>query len=246
MLQAEYSEFSPAPRFPWLRTLLAFICGAAMPFAYAPYDLKWLAIAALSLWMLLLIRGRAWLIGYAFGMGWFGLGAWWLAPTVHEFGPLAWPWAVLVALLVGGVLAVFPALLAYSAQLLAMGRRERMLLLLPLLAVGEEWLRGHVLSGLPWTPPGSLLLDTPAIGWAAVLGVYGCSLLPFGIAAALAAILAGIRGLVAAALLLVLLLAGWFAPPAYQADGPEHRVALVQANIPQLLKWDRGFLEDSM
>jgi len=229
-----------------LRLAAALACGAAMPFAYAPYDLKWLALLALTGWVLLLLVGRAWATGYAFGLGWFGIGAWWLAPTLHTFGPLPWGWTVLAVACVGAVLAVFPALLAWTAHRLAFGKQGRMLLLLPLLAVGEEWLRGHLFTGLPWTPLGSLLLDTPAIGWAAIVGVYGATLLPVGLAAALAAMLAeiGLRyGLVAFSLLLV---AGFFAPPPYQAEGPAHRVALVQANIPQSLKWDGDFLNDTM
>jgi len=229
-----------------LRLIAAFACGAAMPFAFAPYDLKWLAIAALTGWMLLLLPGRPVATGFSFGMGWFGLGAWWLAPTLHTFGPLPWFWAGLAVACVGAVLAVFPALLAWSARLLAGGERGRMLLLLPLLAVGEEWLRGNVFTGLPWTPPGSLLLDTPAIGWAAVVGVYGMSLLPFGLAAAVAALLAGIGQRQALTALFLLLLAGYFAPHTYKADGALHRVALVQGNIPQLLKWDARFLDATM
>jgi len=229
-----------------LRLLAAFACGAAMPFAYAPYDLKWLAIVALSGWILLMLPGRAWATGYAFGLGWFGLGAWWLAPTLHTFGPLSWVWAGLAVACVGAALAVFPALLGWSASRLAMGESGRMLLLLPLLAVGEEWLRGHLFTGLPWTPLGSLLLDTPAIGWAAIVGVYGAALLPVGLAAAVAALLAGIASRQALTALTVLLLAAYFAPQPYHADGPVHRVALVQADIPQRLKWDADFLDNTM
>jgi len=229
-----------------LRLTLAFACGAAMPYAYAPYDLKWLAIPALSGWILLLLVGRPWITGFVFGLGWFGLGAWWLAPTLHTFGPLPWVWAVLAVACVGAALAVFPGLLAWSAHRLASGDRGRILLLLPLLAVGEEWLRGHLFTGLPWTPLGSLLLDTPAIGWAAVFGVYGATLIPVGLAVAVAALLAGVGSRVAVTALVVLLLAGFFAPQAHQAEGPAHRVALVQANIPQLMKWDVDFLNDTM
>lgn len=217
-----------------------------MPFAYAPYDQKWLAVAALAGWMLLMLPGRAFALGYAFGLGWFGLGAWWLAPTLHTFGPLAWPWAALAVLTVGLVLGLFPALLAWGAQRLAFGDRGRMLLLMPLLAVAEEWLRGHVLTGLPWTPLGSLLLDTPAIGWATVIGVYGATLLPVGLAAAAAALLSRIAPRNAFIALIVLLAAGYFAPGPYVADGALHRVALVQADIPEQLKWNADFLNDTM
>jgi len=245
-LQFESAPLIENRLFVSLRLLAAFACGAAMPFAYAPYDLKWLAILALTGWLLLLLAGRAWATGYAFGLGWFGLGAWWLAPTLHTFGPLPWFWAGLAVACVGAALAVFPALLAWAAGLLAGAERGRLLLILPLLAVGEEWLRGHLFTGLPWTPLGSLLLDTPAVGWAAWVGVYGATLLPVGIAAALAALLAGCGGRQSLAALFVLLCAGYFAPQPYQPDGAVHRVALVQADIPQDQKWDADFLNMSM
>lgn len=247
MQQFDNTPVADTGVFVSLRLAMAFVCGAAMPFAYAPYDLKWLAVVALTGWILLILFGRPWATGYAFGLGWFGLGAWWLAPTLHTFGPLPWVWATLAVACVGAALAIFPALLAWMAQTLAHGMRGRILLLLPLLAVGEEWLRGHLFTGLPWTPLGSLLLDTPAIGWAAILGVYGATLLPVGLAAALVALLAGVgSSRIALAALSLLLLAGYFAPQAYQAEGPVHRVALVQANIPQIVKWDADFLSDTM
>ncbi len=229
-----------------LRFLAALACGAAMPFAYAPYDYKWLAIAGLSGWLLLLLRGSGFSLGYAFGLGWFGIGAWWLAPTFHNFGPLAWPWAVLATFAVGGVLAVFPALMAWLGLRLAGKQIYRILLLMPLLAVGEEWLRGHVFTGLPWTPLGSLLLDTPAIGWAAVFGVYGAGLLPVALAAALAGLLISRIWKYSLAVLILLICASLFAPSPYMAKGKIHRVALIQANIPQQLKWEPGFLGDTM
>ncbi|MDQ6986286.1 MAG: apolipoprotein N-acyltransferase [Mariprofundaceae bacterium] len=227
-----------------LRLLAALLCGTAMPFAFSPYDYKWLAIAALTGWILLL-NGRGFALGYAFGLGWFGVGAWWLAPTFHTFGPLAWIWAIAAAFAVGAALAVFPALLAWLSLRLA-GSRERMLLLLPLLAVGEEWVRGHIFTGLPWTPLGSLLLDTPAIGWAAWFGVYGATLLPVGLAAALAGVLISGKPARAFALLVLIIIACVAAPSPYMAEGKKHRVALVQASIPQQLKWDAGFLNDTM
>jgi len=216
-----------------------------MPFAYSPYDVKWLALVGLSGWLLLL-KDKGFSIGFAFGLGWFGVGAWWLAPTFHTFGPLAWPWAALATLAVGGALAVFPALTGWLAVRLAGQQTHRVLLLMPLLMVSEEWLRGHLFTGLPWTPLGSLLLDTPAIGWAAMFGVYGATLLPMGLAAALAGLFIARIFKYALIALVLFVCAVFFAPAPYMAEGSVHRVALIQANIPQQMKWDAGFLGDTM
>ena len=226
------------------RLAAAFGLGALMPLAFSPWDWKWAAVLAMAGWLLLLRRGPALITGWAFGLGWFGLGAWWLAPTFHQFGPLAWPWAVLAVALVGAALGLYPALLGWAARRLAGGSELRMLALFPLLVVGEEWLRGHLFTGLPWTSLGSLLLDTPAVGWAAVVGADGAALLPALAAASLAALALdwrpGAAGLAVAAVLVAA------APAPWRADGAAHRVALVQADIPQRLKWDAGFLNETM
>jgi len=235
----------------WLRYLprggliAAFLLGSLMPFAFSPYDYKWLAVLVLAGWILLLMRGRAFVTGWAFGLGWFGIGAWWLAPTFHTFGPLAWPWAVLAAAMVGSILGLFPAILAWSGFRLA-GDSARMLIVFPILTVAEEWLRGHLFTGLPWTPLGSLLLDTPAIGWAAIVGVYGAAFLPIFLAVSMVLTIQfkyyrwGLAGIVIAGICL------FAAPAPYRADGAIHRVALVQADIPQKLKWNADFLNETM
>ncbi|MDX8402877.1 MAG: hypothetical protein R8K54_00530, partial [Mariprofundaceae bacterium] len=64
------------------RVFLALLCGASMPFTFSPYDLNWMAIIAIAIWAWLLIKGNhTFLISYAFGFGWFGIGSWWLADT---------------------------------------------------------------------------------------------------------------------------------------------------------------------
>ena len=65
--------------------VLALIFGAAMPYAFAPYSTWWLAFIALAGWLYLLMEyPKQWLtLGIAFGFGWFGFGAWWLADTLQ-------------------------------------------------------------------------------------------------------------------------------------------------------------------
>jgi len=228
-----------------LHALLALMLGALMPFAFSPFDYTWLAIPALTGWLWLIRRGFPILTGFAFGLGWFACGAWWVAPTLHTFGHLPWIMAALCVLILGSVLALFPALWAWMTWRLS-GKGYGVLLVFPAAAVIEEWLRGNLFTGLPWTALGNLLLDTPAIGWAAWVGVYGLAILPALLAASLILLIsnqskrAGLIGL-----LLTLLLFN-LAPAPYKADGEQHRVALVQGNIPQDQKWDAAFLNTTM
>jgi apolipoprotein N-acyltransferase len=224
--------------------ILGFGLGALMPFAYAPYGYAWLGVLALSGWLALARSGYAGWVGLAFGVGWFGTGAWWLAPTFHLYGGLPYVVAAFCVLLVGLALGAFPALWMWATQ--ALTRQDAWLLVtFPVLAVGEEWLRGHLFTGLPWTALGDLVLGTPAVGWAAWVGVYGATLLPALAAAALALIWRGAYrwGGIGVLVVLVLVLV---APKPYAADGPQRQAALVQANIPQDEKWDAAFLNDTM
>lgn len=222
---------------------MAFGLGAMMPFAFSPYDQPWLAPLLLAGFLGLLMRGYA--VGYAFGLGWFGLGAWWLAPTLHTFGHLSWLVAILCVALVGCVMAALPALLGWLCWRTA-GRTAWVLAAFPAATVCEEWLRGHLFTGLPWTALGNVLLDTPAIGWASWFGVYGVAALP-ALAAAVVALLGmrqwrpALAGGVLAALLF------WIAPHVgVEPQGSAHRAALVQGNIPQDQKWDAAFVDETM
>jgi len=223
----------------------AFVFGACMPFAFSPYEYKWLAIVALAGWLYLLWRGPAWWAGYAFGLGWFGVGAWWLAPTFHTYGPVAWPLAIAAVLLVGAVLALFPALVAWATRGLCR-REQELLLVFPCVFVLEEWLRGWLLTGLPWTSPGNLLLDTPAVGWAAYAGVYGMAALPAAMAVSVFLLSRRSARAFGAAGAAVCVAAMFLAPSPFKADGRVAVAALVQANIAQDVKWDASFLLETM
>lgn len=231
------------------QVLLALLLGSAMPFSFSPYDHAWLALPALTGWLLLIRCGRPIHVGLAFGFGWFGFGAWWLMPTLHTYGNLPWLAAGFCVVLVGLVMAMLPAFWAWLSWRLA-GRSAWIILVFPAVAVLEEWLRGHLFTGLPWTALGNLLLDLPAAGWAGWFGVYGAALLPALAAASLALLLGDWhvprnRGIAAAGLGLTMMLL-LVAPGTEDVSGEERAVALVQANIPQDVKWDAAFLDETL
>ncbi len=227
----------------FVRPCLAFLAGSLMPWAFSPQDGWWLGLLLPAVVLYLAHRGRAFLHAWLFGIGWFGVGAWWLAQTFHLYGGLPYPVGALLVLLIGMVLGLFPAAGLWLALRLAT-TPAWWLLSVPASLVGVEWLRGHLFTGLPWTAWGNLLLDTPAVGWLAVLGVYGACLLP-GLAIASLALLALYRkvALTGLALLALLVLA---APKPDVGGGAILRAALVQGNIPQQYKWDPAFLRRTL
>jgi len=228
--------------------LLALLCGAAMPFAFAPYHYIWLAILSFAGLTWLIQRKHPFLTGYSFGFGWFGLGAWWLAPTVHEYGGLPWALAIIVPTLMGLVMGLFPAIWAWVCMKIYRfnGKPYALLLLLPCSAILMEWLRGHIFTGLPWTSIGNLVLDSPASAWLSIFGVYGMAFLPVLLGASLAFLWQKRQRKHAIIAMVFCAIFIYFAPTIPQTENPESQVALIQPNIPQDQKWDNSFLKQSM
>jgi len=227
---------------------LALLCGSAMPFAFAPYHHIWLAILSLAGLTWLIQSKHPFLTGYSFGFGWFGLGAWWLAPTVHTYGGLAWAIAIIIPTLIGLIMGLFPAVWAWSCIKINRfnGKPFALLLILPCFAIIMEWLRGHLFTGLPWTSIGNLVLDTPASAWLSIFGVYGMAFLPISLAVSLTLFWQKNQRQYAIISMGLCALFVYFPPTIPQTSTSESQVALIQPNIPQDQKWDSKFLQQSI
>lgn len=237
--------------------LLAFAAGAIGVLGFAPFGgYPLLALGqGLLLWLLLAVSPRRgfWL-GYSYGLGLLGFGVWWLHISLAEFaevGPLA---ARLYTLAFVAAMALYYGL---AGLLLAwLGRQGdqgssspvRLLLLFPPIWLGLEWLRGGLFTGFPWLQTGYAWIDSPLAGFAPLLGVQGLGLLALGLVSALLLMLLGPRRVWMAALVSLLILVGlalqgrdWTRPL-----GEPLQVSLIQANIPQSLKWKPGHLRESV
>ncbi len=244
--------------------LLALLAGALQPLAFAPFHFFPLAVLcpALLFWLWQPLPAhakgarRAFLLGYVYGLGLFGVGVSWVYVAIHDFGFASVALAVaLTAVFVGG-LALFPALLGYlGIRLLQRVRRgsaqttglsatmaPELLVFWPAAWTLFEWLRGWVLTGFPWLDLGYSQIDAPLAGWAPVLGIYGVSwatalsagLVVYGLQ------LSGHRRGLALAGLFALWLAGWglFQVSWTRPLGEPIQVSLIQGDQPQETKWD--------
>lgn len=212
-----------------------------MPLAFAPYQVWPLAIAIPAAMIYLLDDApprTAFAAGWLFGCGYFGFGVYWVYNSLHDFGmaPPAVAGAITALLIV--CLAVFPALALFCWRFSRRRFGDSSLWLLPLFWLGCEWLRGWVLTGLPWLALGYSQIDSPLSGFAPLIGVYGIGVLCLLMAIAAYRLLRA-RRLPMLAPLLLLPLAGW----ALQfvdwtaARSEALKVTLVQGNIPQEVKW---------
>ena len=235
--------------------VLSLVAGVAHAFSFAPFDWPALQLAALATLIGLAQRQTSWQraagTGFAFGLGWFGVGVSWVYISMHEYGEMpSWIAALGTGALVA-LLAVFPALAAGAAHRVTERPLLRLLLAWPAAWCLSEWLRGTILTGFPWIASGYAHTDGPLAGFAAVLGVYGLCLIAAAVAGAVVALLQPRAELAPAArlsaLAIALLLVGggqllrrieWTHP-----TGAPLKVKLVQGNIPQDLKFAEGGTE---
>lgn len=235
-----------------MRTLLptfgALLSGALGVLAFSPFDLWPLALVSL-LGLFLATQSATPAVaarrGFAWALGLFLPGLWWIHVSMTMFGGLPLPAAFFLVALLAAYLSLYTAAACWLGQRLVPSPALRVLLVLPALLVAADWLRGWVMTGFPWLWFGYSQLEGPLAGLAPVLGVQGISWLLCFSAGALW--LLGRRrwwpGLAALTLWTAVLGLGqiqWVSPT------QSSRFALVQGNIEQSLKWIPGQLELSL
>lgn len=236
-----------------LRCALAAGLGGLGALSLAPFH--WTPLLFVFTGLFWLIDGaRSWrdasLLGWLFGLGHFAVGLSWIAESfqvdAERFGALAVP---AVSGLVS-FLALFPALACGFAK--AAGRSGWTLLLaLATSWSAAEWLRGHVLTGFPWNLVGYAWgVADETLQAASVFGIYGLGFLTIVLAASPGLMIgsfarARLRRWIPLAVSIAGVLALWgfgavrLAGPMPE-DVPDSRLRIVQASIPQTMKWDLG------
>ncbi|MCC5855885.1 MAG: apolipoprotein N-acyltransferase [Idiomarina sp.] len=228
---------------PKYRNGAAFISGALLLFAYAPFHWGWITPFLLAIFLLLLVRAQsakqaAW-TGFWFGFGWFGTGISWVFVSIDQFGGLPLVASVGLMVLLCAYLALYPALagwLWFRARTFTAGYH---LFLFPLIWLLTEFLRGWVLTGFPWLSVGYTQTDLTLGALAPHIGETGITVLLWVTAIALATLILRRRPEWLAVPLLVYsagLVSSYINP--MQPTGEFKQVALVQGNILQDLKWD--------
>ncbi|HSI01356.1 MAG TPA: apolipoprotein N-acyltransferase [Reyranella sp.] len=231
----------------WRALGAAAVAGALAALAMPP--LFWLPLAVIGvtalvwLWDGATTARTAGLRAWAWGLGHFAVGSYWMVEAFFvppaDFAPVAVPAVLGLAV----VLGAFPAAAAWGSKKLAvrwpyLGGGYRRLILLAIAWTATEWLRGHIFTGYAWNPLAHVwAFATPLLQGASLVGVYGLGTLTFLILASPAA---GWRASFAG--LAVVGLAG---VAGQQAMGPADSavagplVRIVQPNVPQAEKWRR-------
>ena len=233
----------------WLARTLALLAGLAAAFAHPPWGFLpgLLGYAALLMTLdhadvrrpLRSAFFRGWLAGCAY----FSVGLWWVAQAfLVDAAEQGWMAPFAVILLASGM-ALFWGAAAVLYRVLA-GRSVLRLLVFAGVFSLLEWVRGHILTGLPWDLVGETWVAGSAPSQAASLvGAYGLTWITLAICAAPALVAQGLPGRAAVATAIAALaglygfgLARLAAAPGLAADAPWIRV--VQANVRQESKYD--------
>jgi len=222
--------------------LTPFFLGAATVLAFEPaglFPVALLTVAVLvHLWMGATPR-RAFLAGYAFGLGMFGAGVSWIYVSLHTFGGMPPLLAGLATLIFCAFLALFPAAAGWLQARVPAYPAVRACILIPAAWVLLEWLRSWILTGFPWLSLGYASVGWPLQGFAPLLGVFGLSFLTLSLAGMLWLASERKARLLPILSFVVVLGAGQALRHAEWSErtGEPLPAALLQGNIPQDLKF---------
>ena len=145
---------------------------------FAPFSIAPLLLApGLLLWLLARWPQRAAWASYGYGLGYFGLGTFWVWHSLHHFGNFPPLVAGLGTALFCGGLALFfvPMGLLFRGAAASLSGHPRAvpilwLLVFPALFSLEEWMQANLFTGLPWLELGVGAVSTPMAGWIPLLG----------------------------------------------------------------------------
>jgi len=243
----------------WQRPGLVVASGLALAAAFPKIDLNlfaWVAFVplfyAIEHQSLQRVFGYAWLQGLAC----FIASIYWVVIALHDFANVPSLLAILPMLLLASIMAIYTATAIWSGEFIARRLRIANLITIPLAWAALEWVRTYFPIGFPWNLLGyAAYRNLELIQFAEFTGVYGISalIMLFNVVAYAVIFQAYPRrvqiaglGTLTAAMALALVFGAWRIHQ-LSAIAPQGslKVAMVQGDIPQSLKWDPKFLETS-
>lgn len=224
--------------------IVAFALGAMQVFAFSPFQHEWVIYPSFIGFYLLFEQvqkttQRYFLVAFTFSFAFFIGTIHWVYVSMDLFGGMPIFVSVLLIILLCAYLALYPTLALWlSSRFLGLTKGLRYLLLIPVLWLISDWLRGYVLTGFPWSYLGYSHADTPLIGYAPVFGVQGVTLAIMIVCGALTLLLQKHRIALNVILVTAIMVTGYLLKQLqYTLPQPAQMVSLVQGNINQNDKW---------
>lgn len=240
--------------------LFAIASGAliALSFPTAGFSfLAWIALIPLLIALEGASLRQAFRLGFTCGLTAYALILYWLNVVVTHFGHLPWAVSIPLYLSLAAWLALFYGLAALIARYGEQGR-IKLVFTLPVAWVALDFLRSFLLTGFPWAMLGhSQYRILPLIQIADLSGVYGITLLIVLTNVVLYRVLRAVSGAnvpypAKSALVLLVLFSATLFYGFSRLNGEEKsaaaplRVALIQGNIDQDVKWSPAFQGQTM
>lgn len=239
-----------------LKWLVAVAAGLLTTLAYAPYSVWSLGFVGPAILLLLWQKTppkTAFLTGLLYGLGLFSTGTWWVFISMHQFGHMETPLAILATCLLVFYESLFPALQGYLlSRWCTSSNALRTILFFPSSWVLLEWLRSSLFTGWHWLILGYTQIDSPLGGYAPLLGTYGISYLMlftvgvfvWGLSTVFSKSeiptpIIRLRLLLKTLLIAVIWINGALLSMMSftETNGQSITVSMIQGNIPQELKW---------
>ena len=225
-------------RAPAAEAAVAATLGALFSLPCVLTSAWWLQFALLGVlaWRVAgLSPARAAGLGIAFGSGWLVAGTWWLFISLHRYGGLPAPLAVMAVAALSAALSGYLALALAAFSRLRRGVAWADALLFAALWLAIELARGVIFTGFPWVATGYGQIDGPLAALAPWIGVYGIGFVVAALAAwpALAWRSGARHALGATLAALALIAAAPWAGRDFSAAAGQLGVTLVQTNVAQ-------------
>jgi len=179
--------------------LLCIGLGGLYSLAFAPdplpsWSLPWVQVLAIGLLFHLTIRtsdpASAAKTGFLFGIGHFASGLYWLVISMHFYGGMPMPLAIVALFLFCGYLAIYPTLVCYIMKRSWPGGypvRSKPVLWLAMTWASiwtlAEWTRAKLFTGFAWLQTAAGQVESWLSGWSSLIGPYGVCFLTAAVAA---------------------------------------------------------------
>jgi len=234
------------------RLCLSFVCGAVAVVGFSPVD--WWPVVILSVMGLCSLvlskeNQKVFLLGWFYGLGFFGFGVGWIQVSVHQFGIPSYffSYGVTAALVMFLSLyfGIFAALLRYG-----LNNGLHLMVSAPALWILMEYSRGYFFSGFPWLSLGYSQLEGPLSGYVPLIGTLGCSFLIVLVGCLFLELFRGRKSSIVyrlSALASVFLIGVVLRFYEFTASsGAPLDVTLIQGAIPQEIKWHPDIRQPSI
>ncbi len=238
------------------RAALVIASGLALALAFPKFDISLLAWVAFVPYFYA-VEGEplknvfwwGWLQGLACYVG----SLYWVVITLNEFAGVHFVLSLLPMLLLAGVVGIYTALALWAGEFTARRLRLPIVLTMPIAWAGVELVRTYFPIGFPWNLLGETQYRNLAlIQFAEFTGTYGISALIifFNVVVFMVLLRRGSRrvqtvslSVLTAVMIASLAFGNWrmHELKTLKPDG-SFRVAMVQGNIPQSVKWDASTL----